>query len=264
MKTGDTVNERFVLEALLSETPVGSVFKALDLRQQESEVENPYVALKILPAAMGLSGDRISHLCRVSVESRRLHHQNVMHFYDFDAADEGVFMTMPLLNGMPLSMYLEQQDIDLPEAARITCDICAAFSCAAALPLAHGDFSPHKVFYTSDGVCKVFDFGVRQVFIDLLGDNHSVYASVDVLNGSDPTVVDDLFSVAVVCYELLSGHHPFQELTAHQAAQEKLSVEPIASIPDQAWLALEANLSLSTKPTIDNLRRFAESVRGMN
>ena len=123
-----------------------------------------------------------------------------------------------------------------------------------------GDFSLDKVFYTAAGVRIVFDLGVSQVFRDLMGPSRSIYASRQVLSGAAPTLADDYFSVAVVSYELLTGRHPYQEMTADDVFSSTFAVEPIASISDEAWQTLSSMLSLQTAPAIEHLRRLAAAI----
>ena len=123
--------------------------------------------------------------------------------------------------------------------------------------MVHGDFSTGSVFYTSGKVAKVFDFGVREVFREVAGPNRSVYASPAVVQGNPAEKIDDVYSLAVVCYELLSGRHPYDELPADQAFDKKLTAEPLSSLSDSGWDTLNRGLALTRGDRVSSVKELA-------
>lgn len=94
----------------------------------------------------------------------------------------------------------------------------AALAHAHRRDIVHADLKPRNVMITSSGDVRVLDFGfARNRALDL----HSAsalheapipapaYASLERVNGSEPDASDDIYSLACIAYELLSGQHPF-------------------------------------------------------
>src|SRR5262249_60865949 len=77
-----------------------------------------------------------------------------------------------------------------------------------------------------------------------LGAVTPLYASPQRLANAEPSVGDDVFSLAVLVYITLSGERPFGARTAREAAEEKIEPAPPAGLPRARWLALSRRLSL--------------------
>jgi serine/threonine protein kinase len=257
MKTGDTLKDRFVLQTELGSTPFGTVYRALDLRLEEAEVDDPYLAVKVIEPNEDQKAV-LKRTTQAAVRIRDIQHKNIMNFYEMDRDEDKYFMTLPLHDGVTLDAYLREHDITSDEIHDIVTGICGALAQAHESGLVHGDFDTAHIFYTADKVAKVFDFGMRGAIADVLGPSQSVYASPAVIAGHPAREVDDVFSLAVVCYELISGKHPFDELTAHQASERGLSPEPISSLSDAAWNMLARGLALDEPDRVNNVSEFAE------
>ena len=76
MQTGSILNDRFELQELLSETPVGNVYVALDKLQEESGVDDPRLAVKVLAKTVSDNTSLANELCQVSIRQRRLQHRH--------------------------------------------------------------------------------------------------------------------------------------------------------------------------------------------
>jgi hypothetical protein len=103
-------------------------------------------------------------------------------------------------------------------AMAIISSVGAALAHAHRRDIVHADLKPRNIMITSTGEVRVLDFGfARHRPLDL----HSAspfdavpvsapaYASVERVNGSEPHASDDVYSLACIAYELLSGEHPF-------------------------------------------------------
>jgi hypothetical protein len=103
-------------------------------------------------------------------------------------------------------------------ALGIVSSVGAALAHAHRRDIVHADLKPRNIMITATGEVRVLDFGfARHRPLDL----HSAspldappasapaYASVERVNGSEPHPSDDVYSLACIAYELLSGEHPF-------------------------------------------------------
>jgi serine/threonine protein kinase len=109
--------------------------------------------------------------------------------------------------------------------------------------IVHSDFKPANVFLTSKKQIKVLDFGLARAnkgaapaeggsLLDscVLGGMTPAYASPDVLAGREPTPADDLFALAIVAFELLTGRHPFDYERVDTARLPTVKATPLPGL----------------------------------
>ncbi|HEY4351444.1 MAG TPA: protein kinase, partial [Paraburkholderia sp.] len=108
--TGDTLNNRFVLEECLGIGGMGTVYKALDLRKLEASDRKPYVAIKVLNVQFRGNPKSLIALQREARKAQVLAHRNIVTVYDFDRDGAIVYLTMEHLSGKPLSQILRTPD----------------------------------------------------------------------------------------------------------------------------------------------------------
>jgi serine/threonine protein kinase len=236
---GSVIKDRFVLESELGHGGMGVVFRALDRRKEEAQDRDPYVAIKILNEEFRRHPSSLIALQREARKAQDLAHPNIITVYDFDRDGTTVFMTMEMLDGEPLSRVIAAHKLrGLPpeQAMPILHGVGEALSYAHKKGIVHSDFKPGNVFVTRDGNVKVLDFGIaravpttlrpdadKTVFdASELGALTPPYASAEMLAGLAPVPADDVFALAIVAFELLSGRHPFDRLPASTARRDGL------------------------------------------
>lgn len=260
LTVGSVLKERFILEEEIGRGGMGIVFKSRDLRMEEAQDRNPYVALKILNDEFKRHPESLKALQREFRKSQSLAHPNVVTVGDFDRDGSNVFMTMELLDGEPLDRLIKQAGnagLGKERALRITRDICRAMAYAHERGIVHSDFKPANAFLTRAGVVKVFDFGIARaakqndkatgsvtVFdAGTLGGLTPAYASCEMIEGLEPDVRDDVYAIACVTYELLTGRHPFGRKSAVQARDAQLRPQRPGSLSRGQWRALRRGLA---------------------
>jgi Protein kinase domain/Sulfatase-modifying factor enzyme 1 len=274
LAVGSVIKERFVLEDELGRGGMGIVFKARDLRMEEAQDRNPYVALKILNDEFKRHPESLKALQREFRKAQSLAHPNVVTVGDFDRDGGNVFMTMELLEGEPLDRIIKRAStgVEKKKALRIIRDICRAMAYAHERGIVHSDFKPANAFLTSDGVVKVFDFGIARaaktgdkasgtvtVFdAGTLGALTPAYASCEMLDGAEPDVRDDVYAIACVAYELLTGKHPFDRKSAVQARTAGLVPARPSGLNRSQWRALKRGLAFRRE------RRSASAIELLN
>ncbi|SIT35831.1 Serine/threonine protein kinase [Paraburkholderia ribeironis] len=270
--TGDTLNNRFVLEECLGIGGMGTVYKALDLRKLEASDRKPYLAIKVLNVQFRGNPNSLVALQREARKAQVLAHRNIITVYDFDRDGPIVYLTMEYLSGKPLSQLLRTpgyQGMPVRAALPIVRGMCAALAYAHERGFVHCDFKPANVFLTTNAEVKVIDFGIARVFQrpeeesdatvfdpGSLGALTPAYASPEMIEHREPDPRDDIYALGCITYELLTGHHPFDRLSATQARNADFKPQRPPNLDARQWRALRAALSFDRNTRMPSVVRF--------
>ena len=270
------LKNRFILVKVLGSGGMGVVFKAKDILKVEAKDKDPYIAIKVLSEEFKSHPEAFISLQRESRKSQRIAHPNIVNVYDFDRDGDVVFMTMEYMDGRPLDKIIRQyKSIGLPsdDIWSILKEICAALIYAHKMHIIHSDFKPGNIFLTNSGVTKVFDFGIARAVAKVTGlDNPATdntifdagnlgaltpaYASLEMLQGKEPDVRDDIYALGCIAYELFTGRHPFNKTSADEAKRQGLTPKRISVINKQQWNAIKQSLEFSRKDRIESVSEF--------
>ena len=269
---GDTLNNRFVLEECIGFGGMGTVYKALDLRKLEASDRKPYIAIKVLNVQFRGHPKSLIALQREARKAQALAHPNIVSVYDFDRDGPMVYLTMEYLKGKALSQVLRAPGfagMPYPDVLRIVTGMGNALAYAHGRGFVHCDFKPGNVFLTESGNVKVIDFGIARVFqkteedVDVtvfdpgsLGALTPAYASPEMLEHLDPDPRDDIYALACIAYELLTGRHPFNGVSALQARGAGMKPQRPAGLARGPWHALKCGLALERNARTPTVERF--------
>lgn len=273
---GDTLNGRFVLEECLGVGGMGTVYKALDLRKLEASDRKPYIAIKVLNVQFRGQPTSLMALQREARKAQTLAHRNIVTVYDFDRDGPLVYLTMEYLCGKPLSKVLRAPGftgMTFEKARPIIAGMGQALAYAHERGFVHCDFKPANVFLTDSGDVKVIDFGIARVFqrpeedpdvtvFDpaTLGGITPAYASPEMFEHREPDPRDDVYALACVTYELLTGKHPFQRKSATQARGDKMRAERPQGLDRIQWRTLSAALAFDRAARTASVNQFLEGM----
>jgi len=252
---GRVLRDRYVLEARLGSGGRGTVFKALDRFRATLPHAHQYVALKVLHSGdspeQTLANLRLEFHC-----GQVLSHKNIVNVYELDRDAEVVFFTMELLEGEPLSDVLDRlggAPIHDRQAWQLIEQLGAGLTHAHERGIVHGDLKPSNIFITRDGELRILDFGAaHRVMTQRLPPEHAdhslncgtpAYASCEQLEGQRADPRDDLYALACISYEVLTGAHPFGSRPATQARDYRVSVTRPRGLTGRQWKALQSGLS---------------------
>lgn len=277
-EAGRLLKNRFVLEEKIGSGGMGDVYKALDLRQQEAQERDPYIAIKLLNESFARHKDAFLSLQRETSRTRGIPHPNIMAVYDFDREGDTVFMSMELLDGKPLDDFLKEhpEGVSIEDAWTIIDGICEGLHRAHEAGIVHSDFKPGNIFYTKDKTAKVFDFGIARAVSNpneleadgektvfdagSLGALTPTYASYEMLKGMEPSKSDDVYAVALVAYELFMGKHPYDRVPADKALERGLTPKPVPFLKRRHWKALKKALELKGENRTQTIREFHDGI----
>jgi len=274
VREGTTLKDRFFLESLIATGGMGVVFKARDLRKIEARDSNPYVAIKLLNKKFSARKNAIITLQRETRKSQILAHPNIITVHDFDRDGDVFLMTMEYLQGQPLSRVIKPNGVPTAllknDALKIVESMSNALIYAHSKNIIHCDLKPANIFITDEKLVKVLDFGIARAIqvSDVLEVDESLnqgdgmnamtltYASFEMLNDETPEPRDDIYSLACITYELLTGKHPFSRKSAKQAFKEKLEPKVVKSLTHREWRALSSALSFKREQRPRNVKAF--------
>jgi predicted Ser/Thr protein kinase len=277
LEVGQMLNGRFVLAQRLGEGGMGTIYKALDLRKQEAQDRTPFVALKVLSEDFRRHPEALKSLQRETKKAQTLAHPNVITVHDFDRDGSTIYMTMEYLPGQPLDRIVRAKDfkgMPKPEAFKIVRDIGAALVYAHENDIIHLDLKPANVIVAENGRTKVIDFGIARAVArphveqgddtvfdaGVLNALTPTYASPEMLTNGAPDPRDDVFALASITYELLTGRHPFGRMPATEAQKAALKPSKPPSLSTYQWRALQRGLAFDREARTPTVARFVADV----
>jgi hypothetical protein len=216
----DVLRDRYELLSVLGRGSSGTVYRALDRHRAHLADTARYVAVKVLKLDYQNRPEQLGALEREFHQAQSLSHPNIASVFDLDRDGDTYFIVMELLEGALLAdiMLRLGGPMQREHALALISSVGAALAHAHRRDIVHADLKPRNIMITSTGEVRVLDFGfARHRSLDL----HSAspidatpasapaYASIERVNGSEPHPSDDVYSLACIAYELLSGEHPF-------------------------------------------------------
>ena len=278
LEPGSIIKSRFVLDRRLGEGGMGVVFRARDIRKEEARDRDPYLAIKFLNSEFRRHPEALMALQRETRRAQALAHPNIITVYDFDRDGTLIYMTMEYLEGEPLDRYIQRhpQGVRFKEAWPIIEGCSRALSYAHEQGVVHADFKPGNVFVSGERRVKVLDFGIARAVqhhgiepaqgtrfdAGSLGALTPAYASPEMLLGEQPDPRDDVYALACVSYELMTGRHPFNGATAVKAAHDGMPVKRTRGMTRRQHRALARGLAFRQADRSNSVEAFLDEISG--
>lgn len=239
--------DRYRLAHLLGEGGMGSVFKAFD------EKLNRLVSIKVIRAELVNEPIMRVRLEREAHTMARIQHPGIVSIYDFGQLPDGsAFLTMEFLEGLDLAKVLKRDGPATPsQAAMILTQVGAALSTAHALGIIHRDLKPANLFIvprTSGIQTKLVDFGLAK---SIVGERNVTmsgtlvgspgYMSPEQIREESLDGRSDLFSLATVTYEILTGTPAFHAEYVHEVLVKILNDSPLPLASIMPGISMEVD-----------------------
>ncbi|HET7632197.1 MAG TPA: serine/threonine-protein kinase [Gemmatimonadaceae bacterium] len=243
---GSIIADRYHVLRKLGEGGMGQVYLAEHVKMGRKS------AVKVMNPGMVNDADAISRFNREASNASRINHPNVAAVYDFGETGEGlIYLAMEFVEGPPLTKLIEQLGALPPLRAADICRQAAdALSVAHDMGIVHRDLKPDNIMVAKnrDGsdLVKVVDFGIAKA-----ADNEAQkvtktglvvgtpeYMSPEQLAGDKLDGRSDIYSLALVAFNMLTGKLPFPSESAQEAMIMRLTDKPrpLAEMkPDTAW-----------------------------
>jgi eukaryotic-like serine/threonine-protein kinase len=260
----------YVLEQELGRGGMATVYLARDVKHGRP------VALKLLRPALAVTmgADRFR---REITTAARLQHPHILSVHDSGETEGLLWYTMPYVRGESLRDRIAREGrLPLDEALRITAEAGRALNYAHREGVIHRDIKPENILLTLDGDTLVADFGIARA---LGGPNESRLTQAGLALGTPAYMapeqatgqrtVDartDQYSLAVVCYEMLTGRPPFTGGSGAAIIAQRFTA-PVPSVraartdvPDTADRAIRRALALDPDERFDSAIEFVRAL----
>jgi len=229
----------YILTAVLGRGGMGVVYRAYDT------VKARTVALKVLIPELATDRTFQDRFRRESRRAARLSEPHIIPIHDFGQIDGRLFIDMRLVEGIDLGAMLERDGpLPPPGAAWIIAQVASALDAAHAAGLVHRDVKPSNVLITGHGQSMPFayliDFGIARATNTTTQSTGTgtigtlAYMAPERIEGAPGDGRADVYSLACVLYECLTGRPPFTgEMVAVMWAQLNMAPpQPTAIRPD--------------------------------
>jgi serine/threonine-protein kinase len=224
---------------------MGSVYKA------EQPAMNRMVAIKILHPKLAGRKDLTSRFRREARAMSQLTHPNTVKVFMYGELEEdgSLYIVMEMLEGRNLNQTVRKEGPMAPDRAiPILIQVCGALQEAHDLGIVHRDLKPENIFLSKQGGMndfpKVLDFGLAKVTERqmqpgsvILTQEGMVFGTPEFMSpeqaqGKTLDARSDIYSLAVILYEVLTGKLPFSARTPMEYIQKHVT-DPIIPLSER-------------------------------
>ncbi len=270
LRLQEAIGDSYRLIELMGRGGMGIVFRALELALDRE------VALKVLALDPVLSPDAYARFEREAKLAARLDHPNVVPIFAVGQRNTVAYYTMRLVRGGTLEDMLDgHRSLDFIHATEILRDVAGALDYAHGQGVVHRDIKPANVLIGDSGHAMVSDFGIARG----LGVNEAPlatgavigspgYMSPEQWRGEEIDARADQYALAVMAFEMLTGHRPFETprvqdlLKLHLTAEIPNASSIKASLPPFVDLAIKRAMHKNSSARFTSSTAFIEALSG--
>ena len=184
------------------------------LYQAHDPVLGRPVAVKVFRGDLELP-DSQARFQREAEAAAKLNHPNIVTIYDSGVFEQQPYMVMEFIDGQTLAHLIRRHEpVPISTKLRWMEELCSAVAYAHRQNVIHRDLKPLNLMIDAHGHLKVLDFGIARMRGALV--SHATarigtagYMAPEQIRGGNIDHRSDLFSIGVVCYELISSVEPF-------------------------------------------------------
>jgi serine/threonine protein kinase len=217
---------RYRLIELLGRGGMGEVWRAYDTAIDR------IVALKMLLPHFAKDPDFEQRFRREARAAARLDDPHVVPIHDVGEIDDRLYVTMRLINGTDLQTLIDNGPLDLRRAVSIIEQIASALNSAHKVGLVHRDVKPSNILVDENDFAYLIDFGIARAADDtrLTSANSAIgtwaYMAPERFSSGEIHPSSDIYALACVLYQCLTGQQPFPGNTLEQVAVGHMVTPP--------------------------------------
>ncbi|MDI9384360.1 MAG: serine/threonine-protein kinase, partial [Verrucomicrobiota bacterium] len=270
IQVGDTLLNRYVIQAKLGSGGMGVVYRCLD---SKAGVE---VAMKAVPTLISNNAVEMEDIRSNFRLVHNLYHPRIaaVTHLEQDPETEDYYLVMELAQGQNLQQYRKSfpdDQMPLKEALPILRQVAEALDYAHSKGVIHRDIKPSNIMVGPDGDTKVLDFGlaaqVQSSMSRLSAEKYSTsgtapYMAPEQWRGRRQDARTDQYALAVTTYELVAGFLPFAnpDHDIMRSAVLNEEPEPIEGLAEPVWSVLKRALSKDAKARYETCSDFVQAL----
>ena len=265
----------YQIKSSLGSGGMGEVFLAEDPRLRRN------VAIKILPATLSNDSGRRARFLNEARAVSALHHQHIVTIFDVGTEAGVDFLVMEYVEGRTLREVMSRHPIPTRAALDVAAQVASGLAAAHAAGIVHRDIKPENIMVARDGAAKILDYGLAKLTENEVHTNIETdvqltrpgvvvgtvaYMSPEQIEGKPVDHRSDIYSLAVVLREMLTGRTPQQPQEEKIAAlsprvreilDRALAHEPIDRYQHAGDMLLDLRRAMSTPdlPSTDRVQR---------
>ncbi|HET9651494.1 MAG TPA: protein kinase, partial [Usitatibacter sp.] len=248
---------KYEIHAVIAKGAATTVCRGMDPASRRD------VALKFVSRAHAQLG-AVSRLQHGAAALARLRHPAIATFHEVIEAGQAICVVSDLANGKPLAALLEGATPDIPRAWDIARQVLDALGAAHGKGMVHGDLRPANIFLDAHSRVVLTDFGVWGIVKEEQALPH--YCAPEQLGLGEVTARTDLYQLAVIVYQLVTGKLPFtgtREEIVHRLMQER-PADPSSYMGRVSWQldwVIQRALSKDPGDRFATTAEFADALR---
>ncbi|MBC8027063.1 MAG: protein kinase [Steroidobacteraceae bacterium] len=223
----------YTIERKLGQGGMATVFLAI---QQSFERE---VALKIMSPLLNSDPSFTTRFLREARIVANIHHASIVPVYDVGERHPFHYLSMEYLPGGDLKQRILKGRCEPGLVVDCCIAICGALDVAHRKGFVHRDIKPENILFREDGTPVLTDFGIaraldRGASLTVAGMivGTPSYMSPEQVKGIELDGRSDLYSLGIVCYEMLTGTVPFRADSSMSVAIKHL-IDPMPKLPPE-------------------------------
>ncbi len=248
---GSVIADRYLISKLLGEGGMGRVYLAGHVRLPQQ------AAIKVLHPSMVQDSAAVARFNREAANAARIEHERVARVFDFGETSNGlVYLAMEFVPGRTLRDILEEQPCLPPaRAAHLIYQVAEGLDAAHRMSIVHRDLKPDNIMVITEesGIdrAKVVDFGIAKVVDGTPGQRTQLtvagsvvgtpeFMSPEQVFGEPLDARSDVYALALVGYQMLTGLLPFDSSTPERSLTARIVSDPrtlAEGRPEVSWPA---------------------------
>ena len=248
---------------------MGIVYHCLDTG---SDIE---VAVKTLPPMLAQNAGAMEEVKANFKLVADLIHQNIAasRFLESNPHNDEKLLVMEYVNGESLKSWLRKRGgtVELSEALLIIRQVAAALDFAHGRRVMHRDIKPSNVMVIHGAEVKLLDFGlaaqIRETMVGISNQYHGTsgtgpYMAPEQWRGKPQDARTDQYALAVLLYEMLTGHPPFMSHDLMILREAVLAEPPDRpeGLTESGWWALRKALAKDRSDRHKSCGTFAQAL----
>jgi len=246
---GTVIADRYLVSKLLGEGGMGRVYLASHLRLPQQ------AAIKVLHPSMVQDSAAVQRFNREASNAAKIEHDRVARVFDFGETKNGlVYLAMEFVPGQTLRAILEEQPKLPPaRAANLIYQVAEGLDAAHRMSIVHRDLKPDNIMVITDdnGIdrAKVVDFGIAKAVDATSGQRTQLtqagavigtpeFMSPEQVFGEALDARSDVYALALVGYQMLTGLLPFDSSTPERSLTARIVSDPRTladAAPEVQW-----------------------------